>query len=176
MTYITFEAKVEALGRGGDSTSFLDTRSKAGPAAGVLAAPVDVPPWEADEGLEPEPPEPAPRSMDCVRNGVMPGWQITVTCWPLPCDCYLLRFPPGSSVPPHLDAVPAGRHYRLNIVLRAAQRGGAFVCARPIHAGRRVKLFRPDLERHSVTRIEQGTRWVLSIGWVRGARGARPAA
>jgi hypothetical protein len=98
--------------------------------------------------------------------------------WPLPCDCYLLRFPTGSSVPPHTDRVRQGRHYRLNIILRPAKRGGEFVCARPIHASGRIKLFRPDVEEHSVTTIAEGTRWVLSIGWVRGARGGdtRPAA
>jgi hypothetical protein len=97
--------------------------------------------------------------------------------WPLPCDCYLLRFPEGSAVPPHVDRVERGRHYRLNIILRPARRGGDFVCARPIHASRRIKLFRPDVETHSVNRIEEGTRWVLSMGWVRGARGGtRPAA
>jgi hypothetical protein len=97
--------------------------------------------------------------------------------WPIPCDSYLLRFPCGASVPPHVDRVPSGRHDRLNIILRPARRGGEFVCARPIYVNRRVKLFRPDVETHSVTRIEEGTRWVLSIGWVRGARGdTRPAA
>jgi hypothetical protein len=98
--------------------------------------------------------------------------------WPLPCDCYLLRFPTGSSVPPHTDRVKQGRHYRLNIILRPAKRGGEFVCARPIHVSGRLKLFRPDVEEHSVTTIAEGTRWVLSIGWVRGARGGdtRPAA
>lgn len=98
--------------------------------------------------------------------------------WPLPCDCYLLRFPTGASVPPHTDRVKQGRHYRLNIILRPARRGGEFVCERPIHASGRIKLFRPDVEEHSVTTIDEGTRWVLSIGWVRGARGGdtRPAA
>ena len=97
--------------------------------------------------------------------------------WPIPCDGYLLRFPSGACVPPHVDRVPSGRHYRLNIILRPARRGGEFVCARPIYVNRRVKLFRPDVETHSVTRIEEGTRWVLSIGWVRGPRGdTRPAA
>lgn len=97
--------------------------------------------------------------------------------WPIPCDLYLLHFPPGTSVPPHVDRVAQGRHYRLNVILKAAQRGGEFVCAEPIHAGRRVKLFRPDRQRHSVTPIEAGSRWVLSLGWVWGARGdVRPAA
>jgi hypothetical protein len=97
--------------------------------------------------------------------------------WPLPCDCYLLHFPEGSEVPPHVDRLAHGRHYRLNIILRAADRGGEFVCARSLHASQRIKLFRPDLETHSVTRIERGSRWVLSIGWVRGSRGGvHPAA
>ncbi|WP_205746121.1 2OG-Fe(II) oxygenase [Dyella terrae] len=97
--------------------------------------------------------------------------------WPLPCDCYLLRFPAGTTVPPHVDRVERGRHFRLNIILRPAKRGGEFVCERPIFISRRIKLFRPDRETHSVTRIEEGTRWVLSFGWVRGAKGAvKPAA
>jgi hypothetical protein len=89
----------------------------------------------------------------------------------------LLRFPEGSDVPPHVDRVASGRHYRLNIILRAARRGGDFACARTLYANRRVKLFRPDLQTHSVTRIASGSRWVLSIGWVRGSRDqASPAA
>lgn len=128
--------------------------------------------------------------MNSPRRGFGPWWRwqhgrqgsgydkllLFATPWPLPCDMYLLRFPEGSSVPPHVDPVKRGRHYRLNVILRPARQGGEFVCAAPIHAGRRIKLFRPDRELHSVTRIELGTRWVLSIGWVRDARGERPAA
>lgn len=91
--------------------------------------------------------------------------------WPLPCDCWLLHFPEGSEVPPHVDRVTRGRHYRFNIILRKARAGGEFACARTLYANRRIKLFRPDLETHSVTRIASGSRWVLSIGWVRGSRG-----
>ncbi len=96
--------------------------------------------------------------------------------WPIPCDLYLLRFRAGTVVPPHRDRVERGRHYRLNLILRAARRGGEFVCARPIYVSRRIKFFRPDLETHEVTRIEEGTRYVLSLGWVLGARGVGPAA
>ncbi len=87
--------------------------------------------------------------------------------FPLPFDVYLLRFGEGSEVPPHTDPVAAGRHYRCNIVVRRAKRGGEFVCSAPIFATKRIKLFRPDACEHSVTRVEQGTRYVLSIGWVR---------
>ena len=88
--------------------------------------------------------------------------------WPLPFDSYLLRFPEGSEVPPHQDPVHKGRHYRLNIILKAPRSGGEFVCASPIYESRRIKLFRPDACMHSVTRVKGGSRYVLSIGWVLG--------
>ena len=87
--------------------------------------------------------------------------------YPLPFDVYLLRFGEGSGIPPHIDPVAAGRHYRCNIVLKRAKRGGEFVCSTPLFATERIKLFRPDACEHSVTRVERGTRYVLSIGWVR---------
>jgi hypothetical protein len=95
------------------------------------------------------------------------------SAWPLPFDVYLLRFREGSEIPPHTDAVASGRHYRCNVVVRSAKQGGEFVCATPIFATRRIKLFRPDACVHSVTRVVEGTRYVLSVGWVR--RGSAPA-
>lgn len=86
--------------------------------------------------------------------------------WPLPFDCYLIRYPDGSHIPPHTDPVSEGRHYRLNIVLKSPRSGGEFLCANPIFATRRIKLFRPDQCEHSVTRVEGGSRYVFSIGWV----------
>jgi hypothetical protein len=44
--------------------------------------------------------------------------------FPVPFDCYLLRFPEGTEIPPHRDPVAAGRHYRLNIVVKRAPSGG----------------------------------------------------
>ena len=87
--------------------------------------------------------------------------------WPVKFDCYLLRFQAGSFIKPHTDTVDSGKHYRLNMVLKCAKKGGEFVCEQPIYASKRIKLFRPDMCRHSVTKVEQGTRYVLSIGWVR---------
>jgi hypothetical protein len=87
--------------------------------------------------------------------------------WPLPFDVYLLRFREGAEIPPHTDPVSSGRHFRCNIVLKRATVGGDFVCTRPIFATPRIKLFRPDACEHSVTRVARGTRYVLSIGWVR---------
>jgi hypothetical protein len=88
--------------------------------------------------------------------------------WPLPFDCYLIRYPDGSEIPPHTDPVAAGRHYRLNVILKAPRSGGEFVCAKPLFATARIKLFRPDACEHSVTRVVGGSRYVLSVGWVLG--------
>ncbi|MFP8967307.1 hypothetical protein ACKC9G_12060 [Pokkaliibacter sp. CJK22405] len=86
--------------------------------------------------------------------------------WPVPWDCYLLRFPEGSVIPPHQDKVVTGRHFRLNIVLRKAKRGGEFVCSQTLFSTSRIKLFRPDKVIHEVSRVEQGSRYLLGIGWV----------
>lgn len=88
--------------------------------------------------------------------------------WPIPFDSYLIRYPEGTEIPPHRDEVAAGRHYRLNLVMKAPRSGGEFVCAAPIFASRRIKFFRPDLCEHSVTRVVGGSRYVLSVGWVLG--------
>jgi len=86
--------------------------------------------------------------------------------WPIAFDCYILRYPDGSEVPPHKDPVARGRHYRLNIILKSPRSGGEFVCSSPLFASKRIKLFRPDSCEHSITRVSGGTRYVLSIGWV----------
>ena len=88
--------------------------------------------------------------------------------WPIPFDSYLIRYPEGSSIPPHTDPVRGGRHYRLNIILKASESGGEFICSHPIYASARIKLFRPDACEHSVTPVVGGSRYVLSIGWVLG--------
>ncbi|MFJ2988200.1 2OG-Fe(II) oxygenase [Collimonas sp. NPDC087041] len=88
--------------------------------------------------------------------------------WPLPFDSYLIRYPIGAEIPPHTDAVKQGKHYRLNIVVKRSPRGGEFVCSAPIISTSRIKFFRPDQCEHSVTRVEGGSRYVLSIGWIIG--------
>lgn len=89
-----------------------------------------------------------------------------VSKWtPIPFDCYILKYPTGSYIPPHRDELQIpGRHYRLNIVLKRGE-GGEFVCDNPIYGSKRINLFRPDLELHSVTRVTKGTRYVLSFGF-----------
>jgi hypothetical protein len=88
--------------------------------------------------------------------------------WPLPFDSYLIRYPEGSAIPPHTDPVQSGRHYRLNIILKSPKSGGEFICATPIFATKRIKLFRPDACEHSVTQVVGGSRYVFSLGWVLG--------
>jgi hypothetical protein len=86
--------------------------------------------------------------------------------WPLPFDCYLIRYPIGSAIPPHKDQVSEGRHFRMNLVLKKSRAGGEFLCKTPIFATQRIKLFRPDLCEHSVTTVEGSPRYILSLGWV----------
>jgi len=87
--------------------------------------------------------------------------------WPFKCDGYFLRFPQGSEIAPHIDRVTTGKHFRLNIVLQRAQLGGEFICDKPMINTTRFKLFRPDVSLHQVTKIRQGNRLVLSVGWLR---------
>lgn len=84
----------------------------------------------------------------------------------IPFDLYILRFPQGAKIPPHQDKVTNGRHFRLNILLKKAKKGGEFICHQSIFASSRVNLFRSDLAIHAVTQIEEGTRYVLSLGWL----------
>jgi hypothetical protein len=86
--------------------------------------------------------------------------------WPIPFDVYLIRYLEGSHISPHTDQVRHGRHYRLNLILKSPKRGGDFVCDHPLFETPRIKLFRPDKQVHSVTRVEGGSRYVLSVGWV----------
>lgn len=85
----------------------------------------------------------------------------------LMCDVYLLYYPQGSEIPWHTDEVKSGKHYRLNIMLKKATKGGEFLCEKPIYAKYRTFLFRPDLSEHAVARIDVGWRMMFSVGWVR---------
>lgn len=79
-------------------------------------------------------------------------------------DCYILRFREGAYVPKHRDPVENKKHYRLNIILQYAKAGGIFKCSNCIINWWRIRLFRPDRYKHSVTEVTKGTRYVLSLG------------
>lgn len=79
-------------------------------------------------------------------------------------NIYLVRYPEGHKVGPHLDMIARGRLYKLNCVLKKPRAGGRFLCERNVlNLFGRVILFRPDLYQHQVTRIESGNRWLLSF-------------
>lgn len=89
--------------------------------------------------------------------------------WPYPFDIYILRFSEGQEIPPHVDKVERGEHFRLNIVLKAPKSGGEFICISPIYESKRIKYFRPDISEHAVSTVLEGRRYVLSVGWVKNA-------
>jgi len=84
-------------------------------------------------------------------------------------DLYLLRYPPGSSVPPHRDSVRGKAHWRTNLLLWGQD---AFVGAAWLRVPRLV-VFRPDITEHEVAPVSR-LRLVLSLGWVRGLRQEEP--
>lgn len=100
--------------------------------------------------------------------------------WRLKCDCWLLKYPKGSYINWHQDPTPVKwEHHRLNIVLKRTS-GGHFQTAAnsisgigdhyPTTSYGRIVYFRPDITRHRVTEVLEGTRYVLSIGWLRRKR------
>ena len=87
--------------------------------------------------------------------------------WPLPFDLYLLRYRVGQGIPPHNDPVEGYRHFRANLILRRGAEGGHFHCADPLFSCSRLYVFRSDLSTHAVDPMVRGTRYVLSLGWLR---------
>ena len=82
-------------------------------------------------------------------------------------DIYILKFPVGSYIDNHKDPVVDDfEHHRLNVILSPAIRGGKLVIKGQSQDGK-VHKFRPDKFLHKVTEIKEGTRYVLSIGWLK---------
>lgn len=89
-----------------------------------------------------------------------------------PHDVWLLRYPHGASIPPHVDPSPRDGHghHRLNAVIVAPSAGGELTldgvpC--PLGAGDAV-VFRPDVQRHALSAVD-GERLVWSVGCLRQA-------
>jgi hypothetical protein len=78
-------------------------------------------------------------------------------------DLYLLWYPEGSEIPEHVDTIEGYCHYRINLVLKKCLSGGEFQAQSTILSYSRLKIFRSD-QPHSVTKINQGTRCLLSFG------------
>jgi hypothetical protein len=81
-------------------------------------------------------------------------------------DCYLLKYPEGSHIPPHKDDAPFGtQHRRLNAIVEAGEGGVLIIDNQPITLNQfDAYTFRPDLLLHEVTTITKGTRLVFTVG------------
>lgn len=87
--------------------------------------------------------------------------------WPFCFDLYLLRFKEGSYIPEHTDPCKNGyKHYRFNFIIKKSLFGGDFISENYIFNFSRLKFFRPDLYKHSVTQVKGGSRYVLSLGFL----------
>ncbi len=90
-------------------------------------------------------------------------------------DMHVLKMPTGSFINLHQDpitpehkALGYNEHHRLNIVIKRAF-GGIFWSKSLGRVYDRIIRFRPDIDQHSVKKVEHGTRYVLSIGWLKNA-------
>jgi hypothetical protein len=83
-------------------------------------------------------------------------------------DAWLLRYPDGSSIPPHVDPplTDGARHARLNAIIAQPPRGGELRfdgVAIDLVAGDAV-VFYPDRVHHQVSAVAGGERWIWSVG------------
>lgn len=85
-------------------------------------------------------------------------------------DAYMLRYRPGAFIPPHKDDAPlAHEHRRMNFIVQSAEKGGRLIVDNQPYllSCRDAYIFRPDLEEHEVTKVEEGTRLVFTVGALR---------
>jgi hypothetical protein len=81
-------------------------------------------------------------------------------------DCYLIRIGKGVSVPEHVDpAKPGFAHHRFNVHF-GRFKGGELKNEKVTWAWKNVYLFRPDLSKHSVSEVTDGTLYVFSFGFL----------
>jgi len=83
-------------------------------------------------------------------------------------DAWLLRYPEGSDIPPHVDPPlrDRARHARLNAVIAAPPAGGLLALDGvevALAVGDAV-VFYPDRVRHEVSAVTGGERWIWSVG------------
>ncbi len=85
---------------------------------------------------------------------------------PLLYDAWVLRYPVDTEIPEHADPAAEGLcHVRINALALGGAGGVLYVDGAevPLDAGD-AYLFRPDVMRHRVTRVERHERLVLSVG------------
>ncbi len=85
---------------------------------------------------------------------------------PLLVDAWLLRYPVGSEIPSHLDPPIEGMcHVRMNALVLAGAGGLLYLDGAEAQFDEGdAQLFRPDVVRHQVTRVERNPRLVFSVG------------
>lgn len=83
-----------------------------------------------------------------------------------PHDCYILKYPIDSFIPPHKDDAPFGsEHWRLNAIISSGDGGLLQLNCRNVELGYGdAVIFRPDQLMHSVSKIKRGERYVWSFG------------
>jgi hypothetical protein len=74
-------------------------------------------------------------------------------------DLYVIDYPPGTSIPTHVDPVPGRQHWRANLRLWGDD---TFDGDAVLRVGRLV-VFRPDVMPHAVSTVRR-RRVVLSLG------------
>lgn len=82
-------------------------------------------------------------------------------------DAWVLRYPVGSEIPPHVDPPVANGmcHVRINAIALGSDGGVLYVDGAevPLDHGD-AYVFRPDVMKHMVTKVERNERLVLSVG------------
>ena len=85
-------------------------------------------------------------------------------------DLYILRMKPEGYVPWHRDKLKNTelKHYRCNFIIKHAKVGGRFIMdGNPLFKFWRLVVFRPDIVQHRVSKVEKGTRYILSLGFTK---------
>lgn len=87
-------------------------------------------------------------------------------------DLHIIKFPVGSYIPSHTDSCPRiYTHHRINLIYNPGK-GGEFKADDQdmVFFDRSLGPFRfvyfcASGTKHSVAKVEEKTRWVLSTGW-----------
>ena len=85
---------------------------------------------------------------------------------PMLYDAWVLRYPVGAEIPAHVDPNIEGMcHVRINAIALGSEGGVLYVDGAEValdHGD--AYVFRPDVMKHMVTKVERNERLVLSVG------------
>lgn len=83
--------------------------------------------------------------------------------FPIAFDLVALRYRHGASLPMHKDEVKGFNCYRFNFSHNSGT-GGDLICDKMIFRSKFLNIFRPDENMHGVSKVDNGTRLVLTVG------------